>query len=52
MKPRHPAHRSGHKMSRETAEISNDDDPFAKVKGFISDMIARLQEKASADATH
>ena len=33
-------------------EISNDDDPFAKVKGFISDMITRLQEKASADATH
>ena len=33
-------------------EISNDDDPFAKVKGLISDMIARLEEKASADATH
>ena len=34
------------------AEISNDDDPFAKVKGFISDMIARLKEKAFADAIH
>ena len=31
---------------------SNDDDPFADVKGLISDMIARLEEKASADATH
>ena len=31
---------------------SNGDDPFAKVKGLISDMIARLEEKASADATH
>ena len=31
---------------------SNDDDPFAEVKGLISDMIARLEEKASADATH
>ena len=34
------------------AEISNDDDPFAKVKGFISDMSTRLEEKASTDATH
>ena len=33
-------------------EISNGDDPFAKVKGLISDMIARLEEKASEDATH
>ena len=31
------------------AEISNDDDPFAKVKGLISDMITRLEEKASED---
>ena len=34
------------------ARFLNDDDPFAKVKGLISDMIARLEEKASADATH
>ena len=34
------------------AEISNDDDPFAKVKGLISDMVTRLKEKAFADATH
>ena len=34
------------------AEISDDDDPFAKVKGLISDMSTRLEEKASADATH
>ena len=34
------------------AETSNGDDPFAKVKGLISDMIARLEEKASQDATH
>ena len=33
------------------AETSNGDDPFAKVKGLISDMIARLEEKASEDAT-
>ena len=33
-------------------EISNGDDPFAKVKGFISDMSTKLEEKASADATH
>ena len=37
---------SGKKM------YSNGDDPFAKVKGLISDMIARLEEKASAGATH
>ena len=34
------------------AEISNGNDPFATVKGFISDMITRLDEKASADATY
>ena len=33
-------------------ETSNDDDPFAKVKGLISDVITRLEEKASADTTH
>ena len=30
-------------------ETSNGDDPFAKVKGLITDMIARLEEKASED---
>ena len=34
------------------AETSNGDDPVAKVKGLISDMIKRLEEKASADANH
>ena len=33
-------------------EISNDDDPLAKVKGLISDMITRSEEKASADDAH
>ena len=33
------------------AETSYGDDPFAKVKGSISDMISRLEEKASEDAT-
>ena len=32
-------------------EVSNGDDYFAKVKGLISDMIKRLEEKASADAS-
>ena len=34
------------------AESSNGDDPFAKLKSLISEMIARLEEEASADATH
>jgi len=31
---------------------SDGEDPFAKVKGLISDMIARLQADAAADASH
>jgi predicted nucleic acid-binding Zn-ribbon protein len=34
------------------AQTTNGEDPFAKVKGLIVDMIARLEEKASADASH
>ena len=34
------------------AESSNGDDPFAKVKSLISEMIAWLEEEASAVATH
>ena len=34
------------------AESSNGDDPFAKVKSLIGEMIARLEEEASAGATH
>ena len=34
------------------AETSDGDDPFAKVKGLISDMIKSLEEKAPADATY
>ena len=34
------------------AETSNGDDLFAKVKGWIIDMITRLEEKASVDAAH
>ena len=34
------------------ADTSNGDDPVAKVKGLISDMIKRLEEKAPADANH
>jgi len=30
----------------------NSDDPFAKVKGLIADMLERLEASASADATH
>ena len=33
-------------------EIFNDDDPLAKVKGLINDMITMSEEKAFADDTH
>ena len=34
------------------AESSHGDYPFAKVKGLISEMIARQEDEVSADATH
>mmetsp|Transcript_7662 Transcript_7662/g.23960 ORF Transcript_7662/g.23960 Transcript_7662/m.23960 type:complete len:521 (-) Transcript_7662:582-2144(-) len=34
------------------AGSSNGQDPFAKVKGLLSDMISRLMDEADADATH
>merc|ERR1719401_3268476 len=32
--------------------MKNGQDPFAKIKGLISDMIARLENEADADASH
>merc|ERR1712228_229416 len=34
------------------ADSKNGDDEFAKIKGLISDMIARLESDADADASH
>merc|ERR1719454_1734414 len=34
------------------ASAKNGQDPFAKIKGLISDMIARLESEADADASH
>merc|ERR1719384_54212 len=38
--------------SRIASVMRSGDDPFGKVKGLISDMIARLEKEAEADATH
>jgi hypothetical protein len=37
--------------SRMSSAMRFGSDPFAKVKGLISDMVARLEEEAAADAT-
>merc|ERR1719203_1871372 len=34
------------------SSTKNGQDPFAKIKGLISDMIARLESEADADASH
>merc|ERR1712113_138190 len=34
------------------SSVKSGDDPFGKVKGLISDMIARLESEADADASH
>merc|ERR1712151_1397150 len=34
------------------SSAKNGQDPFAKVKGLISDMISRLESEADADASH
>merc|ERR1712203_438106 len=38
--------------SRLSAAMKSSQDPFAKIKGLISDMIARLESEADADASH
>merc|ERR1719203_2059817 len=35
-----------------SAAMKSSQDPFAKIKGLISDMIARLESEADADASH
>merc|ERR1719326_1486730 len=38
-------------LASRMAAAVHGDDPFAKIKGMISDMIARLEDEAGADAT-
>merc|ERR1712039_1099825 len=38
--------------SRLSAAMKSSQDPFVKIKGLISDMIARLESEADADASH
>merc|ERR1711972_1023303 len=38
--------------SRLSVAMKSSQDPFAKIKGLISDMIARLESEADADASH
>merc|ERR1712151_97535 len=38
--------------SRVSTALKSSQDPFAKIKGLISDMIARLENEADADASH
>merc|ERR1712217_930903 len=38
--------------SRVSTALKSSQDPFTKIKGLISDMIARLENEADADASH
>merc|ERR1719251_150151 len=38
-------------LSSQLASVMHTSDPFGKIKGLISDMIAKLEEEAGADAT-
>merc|ERR1719210_2081383 len=38
-------------LSTQLASVMRTSNPFAKIKGLISDMIAKLEQEAGADAT-